>query len=107
MEHAVQNTVLSEAGPCAPQCCPTAGTSVVPLVPLVRFLEAWLAHTSLSQKYFRGSWGHMASAATITPFGLLHIRPLQRWLHDWKSLWFVAKFSGCGRTLLFYGQAFP
>ncbi len=33
----------SESGPCAPLRCPTAGTSVAPLVPLVRSLGAWLA----------------------------------------------------------------
>ncbi len=32
-----------EPGPCVPLRCPTAGTSVVSLVPLVRFLGAWLA----------------------------------------------------------------
>ncbi len=31
-----------ESGPCAPFCCPTVGTSVTPLVPLVRSLGAWL-----------------------------------------------------------------
>ncbi len=31
-----------ESGPCAPLHCPTAGTSVTPLVPLVRSLGAWL-----------------------------------------------------------------
>ncbi len=31
-----------ESGPCAPLRCPTAGTSMTPLVPLVRSLGAWL-----------------------------------------------------------------
>ncbi len=31
-----------ESGPCAPLRCPTAGTLVTPLVPLVRSLGAWL-----------------------------------------------------------------
>ncbi len=31
-----------ESGPCAPFRCPTVGTSVTPLVPLVRSLGAWL-----------------------------------------------------------------
>ncbi len=38
-----------EQGPCVPPCCPTAGTSVVPLVPLVWFLGAWLALPSPSR----------------------------------------------------------
>ncbi len=35
-------------GPCVPPRCPTAGTSVVPLVSLVQFLGAWLALPSPS-----------------------------------------------------------
>ncbi len=37
-----------EQGPCVPPRCPTVGTSVVPLVPLVQFLGAWLALSSPS-----------------------------------------------------------
>ncbi|KAI2644466.1 PTB-containing, cubilin and LRP1-interacting protein [Labeo rohita] len=33
-------------------------------------------------KYFQRLLGHMAVAAAITPLGLLHVRPLQCWLHD-------------------------
>lgn len=40
-------------GPCPPTRCPTVGTSVVPLVPLVRFLEAWQALPSLSHWLIR------------------------------------------------------
>ncbi len=39
----LRDTLPSESGPCAPLCCPTAGTSVVPLVPLEQFSGAWLA----------------------------------------------------------------
>ncbi len=35
--------VAFRVGSCAPPLCPTAGMSVVPLVPLVRSLGAWLA----------------------------------------------------------------
>ncbi len=38
----LRDTLPSESGPCAPLCCPTAGTSVTPLVPLVQSLGAWL-----------------------------------------------------------------
>ncbi|KAI2663817.1 Gag-Pol polyprotein [Labeo rohita] len=31
--------------------------------------------------------GHMAAAAAVTPLGLLHMRPLQRWLHDRVPRW--------------------
>ncbi len=34
---------MPESGPCVPLRCPTLGMSVVSLVPLVRFLGAWLA----------------------------------------------------------------
>ena len=33
-------------------------------------------------KFFQRLLGHMASAAAVTPLGLLHMRPLQHWLHD-------------------------
>ncbi len=39
----LRDMLHSGSGPCAPPRCPTAGTSVAPLVPLVRFLGAWLA----------------------------------------------------------------
>ncbi len=38
-----------ELRPCVPPRCPTAGTPVVPFVPLVRSLRAWLALPSLSR----------------------------------------------------------
>lgn len=40
-------TLPSGSGPCAPPRCPTANTSVVPLVPLAQCLGAWLALSSL------------------------------------------------------------
>ncbi len=38
----LRDALPSESGPCAPLRCPTAGTSVVPLGPLVQSLGAWL-----------------------------------------------------------------
>ncbi len=38
----LRDVLPSESGPCAPLHCPTVGTSVAPLVPLVRSLGAWL-----------------------------------------------------------------
>ncbi len=38
----LRDTLPSESGPCAPLRCPTAGTLVTPLVPLVRSLGALL-----------------------------------------------------------------
>ncbi len=40
-------------GPCVPPRCPTAGTSVAPLVPLARSLRAWLALPGLSRWLLR------------------------------------------------------
>ncbi len=45
------------------------GRNVVPLKPFQRLL------------------GHMASAAAVTPLGLLHMRPLQHWLHSRVPRW--------------------
>ncbi|KAI2653814.1 ORF V: Enzymatic polyprotein [Labeo rohita] len=38
-------------------------------------------------KTFQRLLGHMAAAAAVTPLGLLHMRPLQRWLHDRVPRW--------------------
>ncbi len=38
-------------------------------------------------KQFQRLLGHMASAAAVTPLGLLHIRPLQHWLHSRVPRW--------------------
>ncbi len=40
-----------------------------------------------STETFQRLLGHMASSAAITPLGLLHMRPLQRWLHDRVPRW--------------------
>ncbi len=40
-----------------------------------------------STETFSEAPGHMASSAAITPLGLLHMRPLQRWLHDRVPRW--------------------
>ena len=45
--------VPSESGPCIPSRCPTPGTSVVPLIPLARSLEAWLTLPSPSRWLIR------------------------------------------------------
>ncbi len=62
----LRNALPSESGPCAP--------------PRVRLWLPW------SRLY--GLWGHgMASAAAVTSLGLLHMRPLQHWLHDRVPRW--------------------
>ncbi len=38
-------------------------------------------------KEFQRLLGHMASAAAVTPLGLLHMRPLQHWLHSRVPRW--------------------
>ncbi len=38
-------------------------------------------------KRFQRLLGHMASAAAVTPLGLLHIRPVQHWLHSRVPRW--------------------
>ncbi len=38
-------------------------------------------------KHFQRLLGHMASTAAVTPLGLLHMRPLQRWLHSRVPRW--------------------
>ncbi|KAI2667881.1 ORF V: Enzymatic polyprotein [Labeo rohita] len=43
--------------------------------------------TAVPLKTFQRLLGHMAAAAAVTPLGLLHMRPLQRWLHDRVPRW--------------------
>ncbi len=38
-------------------------------------------------KQFQRLLEHMAFAAAVTPHGLLHMRPLQYWLHSWVPRW--------------------
>ncbi len=38
-------------------------------------------------KQFQRLLGHMASTAEVTPLGLLHMRPLQHWLHSRVPRW--------------------
>ncbi len=57
----IRDALPFESGPCAPLRCPTAGTSVTPLDPLVRSLGAWLA----------GSWGPSDSATRFSSPGVL------------------------------------
>ncbi|XP_051745764.1 uncharacterized protein LOC127510229 [Ctenopharyngodon idella] len=43
--------------------------------------------TAAPLKLFQRLLGHMASAAAVTPLGLLHTRPLQHWLHGRVPRW--------------------
>ncbi|KAL1270595.1 hypothetical protein QQF64_029611 [Cirrhinus molitorella] len=46
-----------------------------------------VAEAALAPLRERGIWGHMASAAAITPLGLMHMRPLQHWLRSRVPRW--------------------
>ncbi|KAL0183722.1 hypothetical protein M9458_019418, partial [Cirrhinus mrigala] len=50
-------------------------------------LKSFRHKTAVPLKSFQRLLGHMAAAATVTPLGLLHMRPLQRWLHDRVPRW--------------------
>ncbi len=54
---------------------------------MLRCLESLQRKRAVPLKRFQRLLGHMASSATITPLGLLHMRPLQRWLHDRVPRW--------------------
>ncbi|KAL0196760.1 hypothetical protein M9458_005300, partial [Cirrhinus mrigala] len=43
--------------------------------------------TVVPLKIFQRLLGHMAAAAAVTPLGLLHMRPLQHWLHGRIPRW--------------------
>ncbi len=44
-------------------------------------LKTLSGRTAVPLKLFQRLLGHMAAAAAIVPLGLLHMRPLQHWLH--------------------------
>ncbi len=44
-------------------------------------LNTFKNRTAAPLKQFQRLLGHMAAAAAVTPLGLLHMRPLQHWLH--------------------------
>ncbi len=54
---------------------------------MLRCLESLQRKRAVPLKHFQRLLGHMASSAAITPLGLLHMRPLQRWLHDRVPRW--------------------
>ncbi len=65
---------------------------------MLRCLESLQRKRAVPLKHFQRLLGHMASSAAITPLGLLHMRPLQRWLHDRVPRW--AWRHGTYRVLL-------
>ncbi|KAI2647506.1 ORF V: Enzymatic polyprotein [Labeo rohita] len=50
-------------------------------------LNSFRHKTAVPLKTFQRLLGHMAAAATVTPLTLLHMRPLQHWLHDRVPRW--------------------
>ncbi len=50
-------------------------------------LNTFRGRTAVPLKLFQRLLGHMAAAAAVTPLGLLHMRPLQHWLHGRVSRW--------------------
>ncbi len=55
------------------------------LVP--NWLKTLSGRTAVPLKFFQRLLGHMAAAAAIVPLGLLHMRPLQHWLHGRVPRW--------------------
>ncbi len=53
---------------------------------MLNCLESFQRKRAVPLKQFQRLLGHMASAAAVTQLGLLHMRPLQRWLHDWVNM---------------------
>ncbi len=56
--------------------------SGAPRVPVLNCLSSFRGRNVVPLKQFQRLLGHMASAAAVTPLGLLHMRPLQHWLHS-------------------------
>ncbi len=65
----------------------TARLSVERAQSMLNCLESFQRKTAVPLKHFQRLLGHMASAAAVTPLGLLHMRPLQHWFHDRVPRW--------------------
>ncbi len=50
-------------------------------------LNMFKSRTTVPLKQFQRLLGHMEAAAAVTPLGVLHIRPLQHWLHGRVPSW--------------------
>ncbi len=50
-------------------------------------LNTFKNRTAAPLKQFKRLLGHIAAAAAVTPLGLLHMRPLQHWLHGRVLRW--------------------
>ncbi len=50
-------------------------------------LSSFRGRNVVPLKQFQRLLGHMASAAAVTPLGLLHMRPIQHWLHSRVPRW--------------------
>ncbi len=50
-------------------------------------LSSFRGRNVVPLKQFQRLLGHMPSAAAVTPLGLLHMRPLQHWLHSRVPMW--------------------
>ncbi len=65
----------------------TARLSIERALSTLRCLESFQRKRAVPLKHFQRLLGHMASAAAVIPLGLLHMRPLQHWLHDRVTRW--------------------
>ncbi|KAL0148133.1 hypothetical protein M9458_056535, partial [Cirrhinus mrigala] len=53
----------------------------------LRCVRALRLRSAVPLKYFQRLLGHMASSGVVTPLGLMHMRPLQHWLHFQVPRW--------------------
>ncbi len=54
---------------------------------MLNCLESFQGKRAVPLKQFQRLLGHMASTATVTPLGLLHVRALQHWFHNRVPRW--------------------
>ncbi len=65
----------------------TARLSIERAQSVLNCLESFQRKRAVPLKLFQRLLEHMASAAAVTPLRLLHMRPLQCWLHDRVPRW--------------------
>ncbi len=85
-----------QALPCAENLFPWCGVDSVSMTAhlteeraqsVLNCLSSFRGRTVAPLKLFQRLLGHMASVAAVTPLGLLHMRPLQHWLHSRVPRW--------------------
>ncbi len=71
------------------RCPPWCSKSIISDQSVLNCLNSFRGRNLVPLKQFQRLLGHMASAVTVTPLRLLHMRPLQHWSHSRVPRWLL------------------